>query len=60
MIESNPNIMTGKPVVQGTRITVELILEKLEPVVFLVPQTKTPHIRACRLAFGGPIPNAKR
>ena len=29
LIQSNPNIMTGKPVVAGTRITVELILEKL-------------------------------
>ena len=29
MIESDPNIMMGKPVVKGTRITVELILEKL-------------------------------
>ncbi|PTL36460.1 hypothetical protein CLG94_03625 [Candidatus Methylomirabilis limnetica] len=28
-IESNPAIMMGKPVVAGTRITVELILEKL-------------------------------
>jgi uncharacterized protein (DUF433 family) len=28
-IESNPNVMMGKPVVAGTRITVELILEKL-------------------------------
>ncbi len=28
-IISNPNIMGGKPVVAGTRITVELILEKL-------------------------------
>lgn len=28
-IESNPAIMMGKPVVSGTRITVELILEKL-------------------------------
>jgi uncharacterized protein (DUF433 family) len=28
-IESNPNIMMGKPVIAGTRITVELILEKL-------------------------------
>ncbi|MDW8394951.1 MAG: DUF433 domain-containing protein [Anaerolineae bacterium] len=26
---SDPNIMMGKPVVAGTRITVELILEKL-------------------------------
>ncbi|HJS90537.1 MAG TPA: DUF433 domain-containing protein [Steroidobacteraceae bacterium] len=29
MIESNPNVMMGKPVVKGTRVTVELILEKL-------------------------------
>jgi len=28
-IEINPNIMMGKPVIKGTRITVELILEKL-------------------------------
>ncbi|MCY7345315.1 MAG: DUF433 domain-containing protein [Pyrinomonadaceae bacterium] len=29
LIETNPNIMMGKPVIAGTRITVELILEKL-------------------------------
>lgn len=28
-IISNPDIMMGKPVIAGTRITVELILEKL-------------------------------
>lgn len=28
-IVSNPRVMMGKPVVAGTRITVELILEKL-------------------------------
>ena len=28
-ITSDPNVMMGKPVVAGTRITVELILEKL-------------------------------
>ena len=28
-IESDPALMMGKPVVSGTRITVELILEKL-------------------------------
>jgi len=29
LIQSDPRIMMGKPVVAGTRITVELILEKL-------------------------------
>ena len=29
LITSDPNVMMGKPVVAGTRITVELILEKL-------------------------------
>lgn len=28
-IESNPNVMLGKPVIKGTRVTVELILRKL-------------------------------
>lgn len=29
LIETNPKIMFGKPVIKGTRITVELILEKI-------------------------------
>ena len=29
IIQSDPSIMMGKPVITGTRITVELILEKL-------------------------------
>lgn len=29
LIQSDPLIMMGKPVIAGTRITVELILEKL-------------------------------
>lgn len=29
LIESNPEVMMGKPVIKGTRITVELVLEKL-------------------------------
>ena len=28
-IERNPEVMVGKPVIRGTRVTVELILEKL-------------------------------
>ena len=29
MITSDPKIMMGKPIIRGTRITVELVLEKL-------------------------------
>lgn len=29
LIEVNPNIVLGKPVIKGTRITVEMILEEL-------------------------------
>jgi uncharacterized protein (DUF433 family) len=29
LIISDPNIMMGKPVINGTRVTVELIIEKL-------------------------------
>jgi uncharacterized protein (DUF433 family) len=29
MVVSNPSVMMGKPVISGTRITVELVLEKL-------------------------------
>jgi len=29
LIQSTPGVMMGKPVIAGTRITVELILEKL-------------------------------
>ena len=29
LVESNPKIMFGKPVIKGTRITVELILGKI-------------------------------
>jgi len=29
LIESNPKVMIGKPVIKGTRLPVELILEKL-------------------------------
>jgi uncharacterized protein (DUF433 family) len=28
-IESRPRVMLGKPVIRGTRITVEILLEKL-------------------------------
>ena len=51
-IEQNPAIMVGKPIIKGTRITVELILERLglgwtEPQLLAsYPQLKPEHIRA--------------
>ena len=29
LIERNPDIMLGKPIIRGTRITVELVMRKL-------------------------------
>jgi len=56
LIVSDPQIMMGKPVVAGTRITVELILEKLaagesiEEILGSYPQVSREAIRAA-LAF---------
>jgi uncharacterized protein (DUF433 family) len=56
VITSDPAIMMGKPVVGGTRITVELILEKLaagetvEQILSAHPQLTEAAIRAA-LAF---------
>ena len=53
-IEVNPDIMTGKPVVRGTRITVESILRKLaagmtpEAIVADHPKLTTDDIRAAQ------------
>lgn len=41
LIVSNPKVMTGKPVIRGARITVELILEK-----FAAGQTEEQILRA--------------
>jgi uncharacterized protein (DUF433 family) len=56
IVISNPEVMMGKPVVAGTRITVELILEKLaagesvEDIVTAHPRLSEEAIRAA-LAF---------
>ena len=56
MIQSDPGIMMGKPVIAGTRITVELILEKLaagestEQIIGEHPRLTEEKIRAA-LAF---------
>jgi len=41
LIVSNPKVMMGKPVIRGTRITVELVLEK-----FAAGQTEEQILRA--------------
>lgn len=56
MVVSNPGVMTGKPVIAGTRITVELILEKLaagervEQILEAHPRLNDDAVRAA-LAF---------
>jgi uncharacterized protein (DUF433 family) len=56
MINSDPAVMMGKPVIAGTRITVELILEKLaagetvEQILEAHPRLSEAAIRAA-LAF---------
>jgi uncharacterized protein (DUF433 family) len=51
-IVSDPNVMMGKPVVRGTRITVELILDKLaagesvEQIVSAHPRLTPDAVRA--------------
>jgi len=56
LIQSDPSILMGKPVIAGTRITVELILEKLaagetiEQILAAHPRLTEEAIRAA-LAF---------
>lgn len=46
-IQSDPDIMMGKPVIRGTRITVELILEKVAAGESIEQiQQEHPHISA--------------
>ncbi len=58
LIESNPKIMFGKPVIKGTRITVELILEKIangetvDEILSSYPHLNREQILAC-VAFAG-------
>ncbi len=52
-IECNPKIMLGKPVIKGTRIKVEMILQKLaagesiEDILSQHPRLKREQILAC-------------
>jgi len=55
-ISSNPKVLFGKPTIKGTRIPVDLILEKLasgetiEQLLIAYPHIKSESISAC-LAF---------
>ena len=55
-IEQRPDVMQGKPVFKGTRLTVELILERLgdgagqDDLLAAFPNLRAEHIRAA-LAF---------
>jgi uncharacterized protein (DUF433 family) len=52
-IESNPNILYGKPVIKGTRIPVELLLEKMsngqkfQEIIQNYPDLKEDDLYAC-------------
>ena len=58
LIESNPKIMFGKPVIKGTRITAELILEKIgngetvDAILSSYPHLTREQILAC-VKFAG-------
>jgi len=53
-IEWNPKVVVGKPVIKGTRLTVELILERLgdgwseDELLASFPHLKREHIRAAQ------------
>ncbi len=53
-IEQRPDVMLGKPVIRGTRLTVELILERLgngapvEDILESYPQLRREHIQAAQ------------
>ena len=54
-IATNPKVMLGKPVIRGTRLTVELVLEMLghgatvEDVLAEYPGLAQEDVRACAL-----------
>lgn len=55
LIKSDPSVLMGKPVVSGTRITVELILEKLaagESIEQIIEAHPRLTVEAVRAALG--------
>jgi uncharacterized protein (DUF433 family) len=63
LVSSDPNVMMGKPVITGTRITVESILEKLaagetkEQIIAAHPRLTAEAIQAA-LAFAAEVLHA--
>jgi uncharacterized protein (DUF433 family) len=59
-IESNHTVMLGKPVIKGTRISVELILKKLsegassKQIIEMYPSLNNEQINAC-LAYASDV-----
>jgi uncharacterized protein (DUF433 family) len=59
-IESNPNILYGKPVIKGTRIPVELLLEKMsngqkfQDIIQSYPDLREDDLLAC-LAYAASL-----
>jgi uncharacterized protein (DUF433 family) len=64
-IEERPDVMLGKPVIKGTRLTVELILEELSEgaseadMLEAHPGLRAEHIRAA-LAFAAASLSSER
>ena len=62
-IETGPEVMFGKPVIRGTRVTVEQILRELgegaspEDVVAAHPRLTPEDVRAAQLFAAGPPPS---
>ena len=52
LIERNPNVMLGKPVIKGTRITVELLMRKraggftVDDILDMYPHLTLPQVQA--------------
>jgi len=52
-ISANPKVMLGKPIIKGTRITVELILRKIaggytfDEIIEMYPHIRKEDIMAC-------------
>ncbi len=63
LVEANPAVMMGKPVIKGTRITVEGLIERMaageteSQILQALPHLKQEHLRAA-LSFASKIMRA--